>query len=339
MDLNTVDSYMSGIFEKITSAENLFAAWRGFRRGKRDKPGVPEFERCIEDNIFELADALRSGRYRHGSYKRFLVRDPKLRVIHKATVRDRLVHHAVHRILYPVLDRSFIFDSYSCRIGKGTHAAVCRFEVFARKVSRNYRGPCWVLKFDIKRFFDSVDHAILLDCLKRRIDCSDTICLLEEIVGSFALQNTPPKHGLPLGNLTSQLFANVYLDAFDHFVKERLGIRHYIRYTDDAVILHHDPAFLEMLLGPIAVWLWEERRLALHPRKVEIRKLTQGIDFLGYVSLPKHRVLRTKTKKRMMRRIDRKNTSSYLGVLKHCEGYTLRKAIIRQVSKQKKARG
>lgn len=131
--------------------------------------------------------------------------------------------------------------------------------------------------------------------------------------------------------MTSQLFANVYLDAFDHFVKEKLGVRQYIRYTDDAVILHEDPAYLEMLLGPIAVWLWEERRLALHPRKVEIRKLSQGIDFLGYVTLPEYRVLRTKTKKRMLHRIDGNNVSSYLGVLKHCEGYALRKAIVSRV--------
>jgi retron-type reverse transcriptase len=183
---------MSGIFEKIISAENLFSAWREFRRGKRGKPGVPEFERHIEDNVFALSDELASGRYRHGPYKRFLVRDPKLRVIHKATVRDRLVHHAIHRVLYPVLDRSFIHDSYSCRVGKGTHAAVRRFEVFARKVSKNYHSPCWVLKFDVKRFFDSVDHGILLENLKSRIDCPETTRLFQEIVGSFAIAKYPP---------------------------------------------------------------------------------------------------------------------------------------------------
>ena len=144
----------------------------------------------------------------------------------------------------------------------------------------------------------------------------------------------PPPSGLPLGNLTSQLFANLYLDAFDHFVKEDLGVRHYIRYTDDAVILHDGRKVLETLLVRITAWLRDERRLTLHPRKVEIRKLSQGIDFLGYVSLPKHRVLRTKTKKRMLFRIDEKNVSSYLGVLKHCEGYFLRKAIVAKAKKQ-----
>lgn len=128
------------------------------------------------------------------------------------------------------------------------------------------------------------------------------------------------KVGLPLGNVTSQLFANLYLDAFDHFVKEGLRCLFYIRYTDDAVILHSDPAYLRGLIEPIELWLWEERRLTLHPRKLTIRKLSQGIDFLGYVTLPHHRVLRTRTKQRMFKRFNRANAPSYIGMLSHCAG-------------------
>lgn len=152
-----------------------------------------------------------------------------------------------------------------------------------------------------------------------------------------SLFEAPRATGLPIGNLTSQLFANVYLDAFDHFVKEKLRIRHYIRYTDDAVILHQDPVLLASLAGLIAAWLWRERRLSLHSRKFEIRKFNQGIDFLGYVALPYHRTLRTKTKKRMFRRVNGKNVSSYLGIIKHCEGHVLRQMILRR-ARQKENR-
>jgi hypothetical protein len=143
------------------------------------------------------------------------------------------------------------------------------------------------------------------------------------------------KTGLPIGNLTSQLFANVYLDAFDHFIKDELRVKHYVRYTDDAVILSHDPAELRWLLAFIEQWLWHERRLTLHPNKVSIRKFTQGVDFLGYVTLPHHRVLRTKTKRRMLKRVNAVNRPSYLGLLKHCKGYELKMQMIRFLKKER----
>ena len=160
------------MFDQIISLSNLFAAWREFRRGKRGRQDVQEFERNLEDHVFALHDELIEGMYRHGSYHRFHIFDPKHRIIHKATVRDRLVHHAVCRVLYPLFDHSFIFDSYSCRVGKGTHAAVDRLEVFSRRVSRNDTRPCWALKFDVKKFFDSVDHEVLMDTLEKRIASS-----------------------------------------------------------------------------------------------------------------------------------------------------------------------
>lgn len=181
------------MFNQIISLENLFVAWREFRCGKRSRRDVLEFERNLEDNIFALRDVLASGCYHHGPYHRFHIFDPKHRIIHKATVRDRLVHHAVCRVIQPVFERSFIYDSYSCRVGKGTHAAVNRLEKFVRKESRNYTRSCFSLKFDIKKFFDSVDHAILLKILASKISCIKTNNLLAEIVESFS--NSKPVGG------------------------------------------------------------------------------------------------------------------------------------------------
>ena len=176
---------MSDIFERIISSENLFAAWREFRRGKRRKSDVQAFERRLEDNIFRLRDDLARCLYRHGPYQRFRICDPKPRTIHKATVRDRLVHQAIVRVLAPILERSYILDSYSCQRGKGPHAAVWRLEEFRQRVSRNGTRPCWALKFDIAKFFDSVDHRVLLGLLAARISCTRTLRLLAEIVGSY----------------------------------------------------------------------------------------------------------------------------------------------------------
>ncbi len=173
------------MFLKIISLENLFSAWREFRRGKRGKCDVQNFECHLEDNIFSLRQELENRTYRHGQYEQFNIFDPKFRVIHKAMVRDRLAHHAVYRVLNPVFERSFIFDSYSCRVGKGTHKAVDRLEQFARKVSQNYSGPCWALKCDIKKFFASVDHKILFKIIARRISDLRALRLLGEIIKSY----------------------------------------------------------------------------------------------------------------------------------------------------------
>lgn len=324
------------MYNQIISLENLFSAWQEFKRGKRGKPDVQIFERNLEDNIFQLHSDLSLDKYKHGDYHKFHVYDPKHRIIHKASVRDRLVHHAVHRVLYPFFDRPFIYDSYSCRVNKGTHKAVKRLEKFLRKASYNYRQSCFALKIDIKKFFDSVDHEILKEILKTKIDCNNINQLLSQIINSYSqaknlrggrLFETEKPCGIPLGNLTSQLYANIYMNAFDHFIKEKLKFRFYIRYTDDMVILHEDQEFLESLLSKIKTWLWENRKLKIHERKTSIKKANQGIDFLGYIVLPHYTVLRTKTKHRMLKRVNCENIQSYLGLLKHCKGYELRRNI------------
>ncbi len=173
------------MFEEIISIGNLFAAWETFKAGKRSGEDVQALERHLEDNLFRLEWELKTKTYRHKPYHRFQIFDPKHRIIHKADVRDRIVHHAIYRVLGPVFDPTFIFDSYSCRVGKGTHAAVKRLEGFARKVSRNDTRPCWALKCDVRKFFDSINHGILLKILGQKIHDQNTLWLLRNIVESF----------------------------------------------------------------------------------------------------------------------------------------------------------
>ena len=177
---------MDDTFLKIISLENLFFAWKEFRKGKRKKRDVQIFERNLEDNLFRLHRDLVNKTYQHGNYNSFYITDPKLRLIHKACVRDRVLHHAIYRILYPIFDKSFIYDSYSCRLKKGTHKAVSRLNFFTRKVSKNYTGRCFVLKCDIKKFFASIDHEVLFLLLKNKIRDENLLRLLQEIINSFS---------------------------------------------------------------------------------------------------------------------------------------------------------
>jgi len=175
----------NNLFLKIINLENLFLSWQEFRKGKRKKLDVQLFERNLEDNLFKLHYELRDKTYRHSNYTAFYITDPKQRHIHKAEVRDRIVHHAIYRILYYIFDRLFIFDSYSCRLGKGTHKAIRRLESFTYTVSKNYTMPSFALKCDVRKFFDSVDHNVLFKIIKKKICDEDTLWLLRNIILSF----------------------------------------------------------------------------------------------------------------------------------------------------------
>lgn len=256
----------------------------------------------------------------HGRYYAFNISDPKPRHIHKASVRDRVLHHALYRLLYPFFERTFIADSFSCQLEKGTHKALNRFRALARCVSRNHTRTCWVLKCDITKFFASIDHGILLYLLSLYIPDQNILWLLERVIQSF---NTPgiPGIGLPLGNLTSQLFVNIYMNEFDQYVKHHLKVKHYIRYADDFVLLSDGRMWLEEQIEPIRSFLWDCLRLSLHPRKVSIETVASGVDFLGWVHFPDHRVLRTATKRRMIQRLVHhpsfEMVQSYRGLLTH----------------------
>ncbi len=297
-------------FDRITSIENLFLSWKEFRIGKASKIDVLEFELSLENNVFDLYYSLKNGTYQHGGYQSFYVCDPKRRHIHKPTVRDRLLHHAVFRIIEPVFNRKFIFDTFSCRDNKGHHAAVTRLQQKAWTLSRNNTMTVWYLKLDIKSFFKSVNNSILLQIISKTIHEQRTLKLIHEILHSFP-------GGIPLGNLTSQLFANVYMNELDQFIKHRVKIPFYIRYCDDLVLLSRSREELEKVQISIENYLLSHLRLGLHSDKILMGKYHNGIDFLGFVCFPHFKILRTKTLRRMFRKLNKNNFASYQGLVKH----------------------
>lgn len=240
------------------------------------------------------------------------------------------MHQALFRVLYKVFDKHFIYDSCSSRNDKGTHKGITRLNSAIQKVSKNWKKTVWVLKCDVRKFFDSIDHSILRELILQKVDDKDIFWLIDIIFASFEKEKGK---GLPLGNVTSQLFANIYLNELDQFVKHKLKAKHYFRYCDDFVIVHEDKKYLENAIIEITKFLKNNLQLELHPNKVEIRKVSQGVDFLGYVILPHAIVLRTKTKRRISRKIkeganlyNKKQISkesflamitSYLGVFSH----------------------
>ncbi len=307
-------------YQDIISLPNLLDAWKDFVRGKRGRKDVQEFAFDFMGNIIALHNDLTQKIYRHSPYEAFNIADPKQRNIHKASVRDRELHRALYRMLYPFFDRTFIADSYSCRQGKGTHKALEQFRSFAYRASEGHTKTVWVLQCDIRKFFASIDQSILSRMLEEYIPDRDILWLISEILRSF--HTTKEGIGLPLGNLTSQLFVNIYMNTFDQFMKHRCKAHYYIRYADDFVILSSDKQWLQGLLPMMQEFLWSHLRLVMHPDKIFLRTVASGVDFLGWVHFLDHRVLRTITKKRMMRRIaeNQGNNSvlqSYLGLLQH----------------------
>jgi len=323
-------------FENIICLENLLEAWKEFERGKKHKKDVQEFSMQLMDNICSLHNDLINHTYNHGGYQAFKINDPKPRDIHKASVRDRLLHHAIYRILYPFFDKTFISDSYSCRNDKGTHRAINKFREYTRIVSKNNTKTCWILKCDIKKFFANIDHQILMEILQEYIPDKNILNLLENIIESFS-------KGLPLGNLTSQLFVNIHMNKFDQFAKHKLKAKYYIRYADDFVFFSESKSCLENQIPVIGNFLEKELKLKLHPDKVFLKTLNSGVDFLGMISFPNHRILRTKTKRRIIKKFKNKrqelesnliskeafnqSLQAYLGVLRHCKGHIIEQKI------------
>lgn len=321
-------------YEDIIKIENILEAWQEFLCGKRNKPDIQKFSLRLMDNVFDLHYDLVNHTYKHGGYQQFKINDPKPRTIHKAAVRDRLTHHAIYRILYPFFDRVFIADSFSCRLGKGTHKAINRFRYFSYKVGKNNTRQCWVLKGDIKKFFASINHSTLINILEKYVLDKRITWLLKEVISSF---NAKPNTGLPLGNLTSQLLANIYMNEFDQFMKHKLKARHYIRYSDDFVILSQNRQWLEGMIRQIQYFLKNKLKLELHPNKISIKTLSSGEDFLGWVNFPDHRILRITTRKRMFKRMRTKLKpevfNSCLGLLKHGNANKIRKEIFKNILK------
>ncbi|KKP59545.1 MAG: Retron-type reverse transcriptase [Candidatus Magasanikbacteria bacterium GW2011_GWC2_34_16] len=358
------------MYNDLVTIENLFNAWYEFKKGKSNKPDVMLFELNLEDNIFQLYEDLITKNYFHQPYHTFYIWDPKFRIINKASVRDRVVHHLLYKYLEKIYQPIFIYHSYSCQAGKGVHKAVSDLSDSIRKMTKNYTKNIWYLKLDIKKFFANVDHEVLLRQLKNRVYDPDVIWLLEKVIRSF-VQNCHPREngnptldprlrgddnhgvGIPIGNLTSQIFANIYMNELDYFVKFNLREKYYFRYADDFIFLHESQEYLEKLKDVICQFVTDKLKLTVHPNKIFLQKFNQGLDFLGYVLLPHHQILRTKTKQRMFKKTKEKveefndglisdfelgqTVQSYLGVLAHCDGYEVRVNLRNEVWVDKQA--
>ena len=299
------------LWRQVISFEALLRAAEQARRGKRFRPDVAAFHFNLEHELWALHEELSTKTYRPGAYRSFLICEPKPRQISAAPYRDRVVHHALVNVLEPIYERSFIADSYACRKGKGTHAAVDRCQEFARRFR-------YVLKADVQKFFPSLDHEILKSLVARKIKDRDVLGLVNRIIdhsnpqeevqnwfpGDDLLTPGERRRGIPIGNQTSQFFANVYLDPLDHFVKDRLAIRGYVRYVDDFLVFSDDKRHLGDVRERVKDFL-VGLRLRLHPKKSVIFPVNDGIRFLGYRVLPTHRLLVKENVRRFRRRVRR----------------------------------
>ncbi|MBI4155621.1 MAG: group II intron reverse transcriptase domain-containing protein [Candidatus Zambryskibacteria bacterium] len=323
-------------YTDIITIENLLATWEHFVSGKRKKKDVIAFELQLGDNLVLLYAELKNKTYKHSKYSAFNISDPKPRNIHKALVRDRVVHHLIYKELYWYFHHRFIFDSYSCRKYKGTHKALDRFKSFAGKVSKNHIRTCYVLKCDIRKFFANINQKILTKILNRHIEDGEIKWLIGQVIDSFKTKNSiyamaDMEKGLPLGNLTSQLLVNIYMHEFDMFMKQELRVKYYIRYADDFVILSENRKYLEELLLKIELFLRNKLYLSLHPDKVFIQTYSSGVDFLGWTHFPHHRTIRTTTKRKILKALKKfpqpETINSYKGLLGHGDTYRIQKKV------------
>ncbi len=355
---------------------DLYHAYKDARKHKRNRPYQLKFEFQLEENLIALRDELITGTYRPLASTCFVIHDPKMREVFAANFRDRIVHHLFYNYTHQLFERTFIYDSYSCIKNRGTHFGIERLKHHIRSVSAGYLRPAYVLKIDIRGYFMNINRGILLqmcratlqkmrdhvsdvagltwgdkldyvfvDYLLTTIICTDPTNHCQRLGATTDWRNLPdekslfftaPDCGLPIGNLSSQLFSNVYLNGLDQFIKRRLGCKHYGRYVDDAYIVSHDPILLKRMIATIADFLWSELGLVIHAQKTRVVNVCQGIDFLGayikpfrtYVS--KHSLKRIKCRLLPLcrdRKVSEPMINSYLGVLSHYHSYCLRRVL------------
>ncbi len=337
------------LWEDITSFANLFRSARQAEKGKRFRGNVLTFNFNIENELIQLQEELQAKTYQPGAYNTFKIHEPKLRLISAAPYRDRVVHHALCAVITPIFEKTFIHDTYANRVGYGTHRALERFTSFAR--SSHY-----VLQCDIRKYFPSIDREILKTIIRRKIQCPDTLWLIDAIIDNGNDQESSPdyfpndtllapverKRGLPIGNLTSQWFANIYLSGFDHFVKEQLKVKKYLRYVDDFALFADDRYFLQEAQIAIVEYL-NSLRLKLHPIKTQITATRIGVNFVGFRILPDRIKIRTANLRRARVRLKRqkkeldqgkidliafkKSLQSWQAHLQHADTYRLRQNI------------
>lgn len=346
------------VWGQICSFENLHTAYLHARKNKRYRNDVLAFSANLEENLFDLQRQLLDHTYEVGHYREFYVYDPKKRLIMALPFTDRVVQWAVYQVINPIYASGYISDSFACIDGRGTQQAIQRLHKWLKEVGR--RPEKWYyLKLDVSKYFHRIDHARLIEILRKKIKDNDLMWLLESIINcpdkafglplnrsadQIAPENRLPDKGMPIGNLTSQMFANIYLDRLDQYCKRKLGIHYYIRYMDDVIILHDDKLQLGEYKRIIEKFLNEELLLDLN-NKTALRPVTLGIEFVGYklwnthIKLKKASALKMKHRLRHLKKqyyrweVDlpkiRKTLVSYNGVMKHCNCYNMRKKLYR----------
>lgn len=343
---------LGGLWPQVVNFQNLFGAYRKARMGKRGRSAVAVFGLDLERELLSLQRELQDGNYRPGAYRLFTIYERKPRIIAAAPFRDRVVHHAIMNVIEPPLDRTFIADSFACRQGKGVPSAVDRYQAW----SQTYR---YALKMDVRQYFPSIDHDLLKEKLRRRINDPYVLDLLDRIIDGSPRGDFEPfyfpgddlftpferRAGIPIGNLTSQFFANLYLDDVDHYAKQVLRVRPYLRYVDDMVVLDHDKARLADIRAAVRERLAVDR-LRLHPNKAQVTRTGDGLNLLGYLVFPDRRRLRNDNGHRFARRFRRMaqlyrdgrlgwakvdaSVQSWIGHATHADTEGLRRAIFSQ---------
>ena len=362
---------------------DLFCAYYDARRDKRNTINALKFVLNYEENLFALYEEIKERRYKISRSICFINFKPVKREIFAADFRDRIVHHLIFNYLNPIVEPGFIKDSYSCRVGKGTHYGIKRLQSFIRGCSHNYTRDAWILKLDILGYFMCIGRQLLFDRIYQKLDAytqpigfdkSLLIYLLEKVIfndpttnclikgsasdwqglpPSKSLFHAPPGKGFPIGNLTSQLFGNIYLNPFDHFIKEELGMRYYGRYVDDFVQVHESREFLKGQIPKVRAFLWDELQLELHPRKIYLQHYSKGVQYLGAYLKPHRAYVSPRVKNNFYQAIQKWNQfiqengnkiggkdlkkfiasmNSFLGVLKHHDTYKLRKKLLGQLN-------
>lgn len=318
------------LFDKICSFENLLIASKKAQKGKRFKTSTGLFNLELENELIILREQLQNQTYRMGEYKQFYIHDPKKRLISAAPYRDRVVQHALCNVIEPLFDRTFIDDSYACRKDKGSHKAVDRFTEFSRK-------NAYVLKCDIKSYFASIEHDALCRLILKKIKDPQALRLIKLIIDST------PSPGIPIGNLTSQIFANLYLGGLDHYLKEDVKCKYYIRYMDDLIIFDNDKSRLNKWKELIREYL-RSLKLKLHENKCQVFPTRKGVDFLGYKIYPTHRLVIKDNIRRLRKRLKKYfmlfleggitgdkiicSMQSWLGYALYADSYNLRRRLL-----------
>ena len=325
---------LKNIWSEFVSYDNLLYGYREAARGKRNFPSIAKFTLHLEERLHELKDRLESGAWHPGVYRCFEVLEPKKRIIHAPCFDDRVVHHALVHVIGPRIKNSFIRHSYACLVGRGTHAAsFYLWRMLKSALDTSPNGRVYALKADISKYFYSINHAILKRQLSRKIGDQRILIICSRLIDEGPCGT---EVGLPLGCLTSQLWANLYLDQLDHYIKDNLGVRYYVRYMDDFVILHHDKGYLWGLLDKIRDYLSNELQLTLN-RKTGVFQASQGVDFAGYRHWCTHILPRKRNIQAAKRRFDwvteaypedridldraRSIVASFVGYIQHCKGW------------------